>query len=74
LTEITLKLKRGELIDKGANDKLRFREGRAVRDRFQALPPRIAAEVHGCEDVASTERLLMREIKSVLEGCADELS
>jgi hypothetical protein len=73
ILDINFRLRRGELIEKAANDRQRFAEGRAIRDRFLALPPRIAAELFACESVADTQRVLAREIRDTLETCANEL-
>lgn len=66
LLEIDVAIKEGKLVDREEQDRRDFVMLRAIRDAIRSIPRRIAAEVHAAEDVASAQRVLVRELDDAL--------
>jgi len=70
---LELAVRRGELVDLGAVRKAWFDIGRAIRDRMQAIPERVGAQLAVEADPARVRTFLASEIASALEALVGDL-
>jgi hypothetical protein len=69
---LELRVRRGELIDRAAGERVVFAFGRVVRDRFQAWPARISGELAATLEVDAG--LLVVELERLVDAFLLEIA
>lgn len=73
LLEVEAKLKTGQVLDAQIVEKEAFQAARTVREALQNIPDRVASLLASLSDANQIYDILAKEIRTALEGLADEL-
>lgn len=73
LLEVEAKLKTGQVLDAQIVEKEAFQAARTVRDSLQNIPDRVASLLASLSDANQIYDILVQEIRTALEGLANEL-